>query len=301
MENSLKGKLGIVLSMLIFGTIGVVKRFIPLSSSFVAFIRAALGVLTLMLIMLLFRKRPDIRAIKGNIIILLSSGIVMGFNWVLLFEAYNYTSVASATLAYYMAPIFVMIFSPLLLGASITKKSIGCILVALFGMVLVSGVLDGGSVNPSGIILGLCAALLYATVIILNKRLKEIDAYDRTLVQLLSAGAVMLIYALLFGGFDFTSVGENNLLLVILLVLCIGIIHTGLAYALYFGSMQYASPNTIAILSYVDPALAVILSATLLCEPITPLTVIGAALILGASFVSEVDIKSLKIAFGKKK
>ncbi len=293
MKDRLKGRLAIVISMLIFGTIGVVKKFIPLASSFIAFIRAVLGVVTLLLVMLLIRKRPDIKAIKSNLIILVISGIVMGFNWVLLFEAYNYTSVASATLSYYLAPIFVIILSPVFLKERITLKKGICILTALFGMVLVSGVLDGGNVSPLGIILGVSAAVLYATVIILNKKLKAIDTYSKTTVQLFSAAVIMIPYTFLSGGFDFG--GINITPTVVLLVLCIGVVHTGLSYALYFESLSLNSPGTIAVLSYVDPAVAVILSATVLSEPITPFTIIGAILIIGASIVSEIDIDFKKL------
>ena len=214
------------------------------------------------------------------------SGAAIGVNWILLFEAYNYTSVATATLCYYRAPMFVILASPLVVGERLTARKLICVLAALLGMVFVSGVLEtgGGSSDLKGVLLGLGAAVLYASVVLMNKQLGDVPAYDRsTIVQLGSSAAVLLPYVLLtedVGALSFTPA-------TLALLMVVGIVHTGMAYALYFGSLMELKAQTAAILSYIDPVVAVLLSALLLKEHMSLLSGLGAVLVLGAAIVSE--------------
>ena len=276
-------QLSVVGAMAIFGTIGLFVKYIPLPSSVTAAVRGLVGGLVLLLFMLLRGKKPDGAAIKKNFWKLLISGGVMGFNWILLFEAYNYTSVATATLCYYLAPVFITLASPLVL------KKLICVFAALLGMVPVSGILSAGFrlSELTGAALGVGAAVLYACVILLNKKLRDISAMDRTLVQLFAAGVVLVPYVLATQ--DVTAMTLNTTGLVMLAV--VAVVHTGVSYVLYFGSLPHLSAQSAAILSYVDPVLAVLLSALVLHEPMTVLTVVGAVLILGAALVGEVDLK----------
>lgn len=281
-----KSRLALIGSMCIFGTIGILRKYIELPSSVIALVRGAVGVVFLLCLMGLTGKKPDRRAIRNNLGILILSGAFIGFNWILLFEAYCHTSVATATLSYYMAPILVVLASPLVLKEKLTGKRILCVVVALAGMVLVSGVLQAGFSGMSeltGVALGLGAAVLYASVILLNKKLGEMSAYDKTVVQLAAAAVVLLPYTLLTE--DFSALTIDALGLVLLLVA--GILHTGAAYALYFGSMKDLPAQTVALYSYIDPILAVVLSALLLREPMSLSGSIGAVMILGAAFFSE--------------
>lgn len=275
----------LTLSMVIFGTIGVFRRYIPLPSSLVAMTRGLIGMLFLLLVMLLRRGGMNRAAVRKRLGLLCLSGAAIGVNWILLFEAYNYTSVATATLCYYLAPMFVILVSPLVVGERLTAKKLICVLTALLGMVFVSGVLEsgGGSSDLKGVLLGLGAAVLYASVVLMNKQLGDVPAYDRTIVQLGSSAAVLLPYVLLtedMGALTFTP-GTIGLLLVV------GIVHTGIAYALYFGSLMQLKAQTAAILSYIDPVVAVLLSALVLREHMSLLSGLGAVLVLGAAVVSE--------------
>ena len=272
-------------SMVIFGTIGVVRRGVEAPSALIAMARGIVGVLFLYLFICLRGQRLDQSAIRRNLALLLCSGAAMGVNWILLFEAYNYTTVATATLCYYMAPSFIILASPLVLGEALTGRKLLCVGIALGGMVLVSGVLEAGfaAAELRGAALGLGAAGLYASVILMNKRLCGIGAYDRTIVQLLSAGLVMLPYLLLTGGFAGLRPSGGSLALLALICL----VHTGLAYALYFGSMDALPAHTLALFSYLDPVVAVLLSALLLRENVTVLTLLGAVLVLGSAVLGE--------------
>ncbi len=278
-------------AMGIFGTIGIFVRYIPLPSGIIALSRGVIGAVFLLLVMLCTRKGINKNAIRKNLPLLLLSGGCIGLNWVLLFESYRFTTVATATLCYYMAPLFVVIASPFLLKEKLTLKKCMCVFVALIGMVFVSGVLQtgiGSFAELRGVLLGLGAALLYASVVLMNTKIKNIGAYDKTVVQLAAAAAVMVPYCLIAErGASFEISATAWILLII-----IGVIHTGAAYAMYFGSMGSLPAQTTAIFSYTDPIIAVILSATVLKEPFTVYTAVGAVLVLGAALISELPEKN---------
>ena len=279
-------RLQLIASMLIFGTIGIFVRYIPLSSSIIALVRGIVGTVFL-LILTWIRKTPiSWSVVKENLLFLVLSGVAIGFNWILLFEAYRYTTVATATLCYYLAPVIVMLVSPIFLKEPLTLRKAVCIIVALCGMVLVSGVLGAdfsGSGDALGILFGLGAAVLYASAILMNKKLPEVPAFDKTIVQLGIAAIALLPYVL------FTQRGTEQPLtpLTIGLLIVVGIVHTGIAYALYFGSIKDISAQTAALFSYIDPVSAIFLSAIFLHEELTTAGVIGAVLVLGSTLFSE--------------
>ncbi len=280
-------KFNLILSMIIFGTIGIFVKYIPLGSGTIAWLRATIGFLFLLLVVLCKKSKISFKAIKKNFKFLIPSGIFLGVNWILLFESYHYTSVATATLCYYLAPTFIIIASPFVLKEKLTFKKIICATVSLVGMVFVSGVLNTGFkiTELVGVGFGVGAALLYATIVLLNKKTTDISSYDLTAFQLFMSSLVLLPYVLLTQDFGGVKIDIK----LVVLVIFIGIVHTGLAYMLYFGSVQKVKAQTAALFSYIDPVLAVILSAVLLKESINLLTILGAILILGASAVGELE------------
>ena len=347
MDNREQNRAGSMLmlasSMLIFGTIGIFRRYIPLSSGLLAFARGVIGTAFLVLFARLRKRgrmgktensaqaesaglerlektasdRPGRQGRKGETgsaeperrekaaeyeeryisILLVLSGALIGINWILLFEAYNYTTVATATLCYYMEPVIVILLSPLFFKERLTGKKLICTAAALAGMALVSGIFGtGGSIagaagaaglrgdNLRGILYGLGAAVLYASVVILNKRLRGVDPYRKTILQLGSAAVCLLPWLLMTGQFSEVEADARSLLL----LLVVGIVHTGIAYALYFGSTDGLRAQTIALFSYIDPVSALIFSVLLLHEPMTIAGMAGAVLILGAAFAGEV-------------
>ena len=272
--------------MAIFATIGIFRKFISLPSGTVAMARAVVGTIFLVVLMLIRGKKISFDSIKKNAIPLCLSGVFLGFNWILLFEAYNYTTVATATLCYYMAPVILILISPIAFKEKLTLPKLLCVAVAVGGMTLVSGTFSSneqGTDNIKGVFLGLCAALFYAAVVTCNKKLKDIEAFDRTTVQLGISAIVLVPYTFLLE--DFSGVTLNASTTILLIV--VGVIHTGVAYALYFGCMDKLNTQTVALYSYIDPVGAVLLSALLLKEPMGIPEIIGAVLVLGATLTSE--------------
>ena len=290
MKNEVtRARLSLIASMCIFGTIGLVRRYLPVPSGFLAMARGLLGALFLLALVHLRGNRLDRDAIRPMLSRLLLSGAMIGFNWILLFEAYRYTTVAIATLCYYMAPVFILITVPFVLHERLTLRKALCILAALLGMALVSGVSgSAGAVDWRGILCGLGAAVLYACVVIVNKFIRYVPAYDKTIVQIGTAGAVLIPYVLIVEGFSEVRFTPT----VVLMLLLAGLVHTGCAYALYFGSIDALSAQTLALLSYLDPVIAILLSALVLRERMTGAQAIGAILILCAAVVAELPERS---------
>jgi len=293
--NTNRAKGNMLAAMAIFGTVGIFVRHIPLPSATIAFFRGLMGMVFLLMLMAISHKKMDLSAIRKNLPILLLSGVGLGCNWILLFEAYRYTTVATATICYYLAPVFLVLVSPLL-GEKLTGRKVTLSTVALVGMVFVSGVLDGGISGGKGIALACGAAVLYASVVFMNKKIGPISAYDKTVVQLGTAAVVILPYCLLTRGFDMT--GMNGISFLVLAV--VGVVHTGLAYWMYFGSVKQIPSQTVAIFSYLDPVLAILLSAVLLGEPLGWQGILGAVLILGSALCSELPQEIFCRNFKKK-
>lgn len=278
--------------MLIFSTIGLFTKSIGMPSSLLASARGFIGVIFLGLFMLATRKKIAKNEIKQNALWLLLSGAAIGFNWIFLFESYKYTGIPTATLCYYLAPAIVVFVSPLILREKANGVKLLAATLALLGMVPISGILSGGVGNLRGIAFGIAAAVLYASVMLMNKKMKDISGYGRTVSQLLLAAVCVLPYALLTEDVSALRFDSNDLYL----TLIVGVVHTGIAYALYFSAMNSLPAQTTAVLSYIDPAAAVLISAAAAAvapsffgaESLTLTTAFGAVLILGSSLFAEV-------------
>ncbi len=288
MDSIKRAKLDLIIAVAAFGTIGIFIRYINLPSSVIALVRGVIGA-AFLLLLLYFRKTPFRWAvIQPHWKLLALSGVVISFNWITLFEAYRYTTVTTTTLCYYMAPVFVTLISPVLFHEKLTPIKLLCVLTALCGMVFVSGILQSGPPEPkdaTGILLALLSAVCYAGDVSLNKILGQVPAYERTLVQLAVAALVMVPYILLT--VDLSAMTVTPLAAFLLVV--VGIFHTGWCYSLFFGSMTYLPAQTVVLFSYIDPIVAILLSALLLKEPLGWNGIVGAVLVLGSTLVSELS------------
>ncbi|WP_143187630.1 DMT family transporter [Desulfosporosinus lacus] len=283
----MNGKFRIITAMLIFGSIGAFVKNINLSSSEIALLRGVIGSLFLICASFFLRQKLSFKSIRENIVILILSGSAVGFNWILLFQSYKYTTISNATLSYYFAPIVVIILAPFVLKERLTFAKLGCIISAMLGLFLIvslGGNNTSGTYNHIvGILYGLSAAVLYASVILMNKFIKNLAGFETTLVQLMVAVLVLSPYVIIKDQLDFSGMNSKS----IIFILILGIIHTGVAYYLYFTSIKELKGQTIAVLSYIDPISAVIIAAVFLGESMSFVQMIGGVLILGSTFFSE--------------
>ena len=285
MNEQVSAKIKLIVTMLLFGTIGVFVRNIALPSSVIAVVRGAIGSCFLLAVVFLRKSGLDLPAIKRNAGKLLLSGLCIGVNWILLFEAYRYTTVATATLCYYMQPVIVILGSALILGEKLSARKLICVFIAILGMVPVSGVLESlpTADEVTGILLALGAAALYGINIITNKTMKNLPSFDMTIFCLMIAGLTLLPYTFVMEDWGAMVWDMQSLLLLV----TVGILHTGVAYALYYSALKVLKAQTVAMYGYIDPIFAIVLSALLLGEPLTISTAVGGAMILGATYFSD--------------
>lgn len=267
-----------VLAMVIFGTLAPFVRNIGVSSGELALYRAVMGAGLIWIYLLAKGKNPFSGGLKREILLLLLSGGAMGVNWILLFQAYRYTSVSTATLCYYFAPVIVTALSPVLFRERLTRKQLFCFAMATLGLVLITGLEpSAGSANLTGILFGLGAAVFYAAVILLNKYIRSTAGIQRTFLQFLAAIVTLIPYVAATGGVTLSRLDGTGWLC----LLVVGILHTGITYCLYFSSLKEIPGQRTAILSYIDPLVAVLISVTVLREPMTWQQALGGGLILG--------------------
>jgi len=285
-----KSKGYLTASMLIFGSLGLFVRGIDLSSGQIALGRGVIGSLFILAVGLLSRKKLSWKAIRPNLILLISSGTAIGFNWIFLFEAYRYTTISNATLSYYFAPVFIMLAAPFLLKERATLKTVICITGAVVGMFLIIGVGGGpGKNHLLGIGFGLLAAVLYASDILMNKFIKGLAGLETTIMQLGTASLVLLPYILLTEKIQFTNIDNKSWIL----LLVVGVLHTGIGFVFYFSGIKNLTGQTIAVLCYIDPISAIIMSNLFFKEQLTAIQILGGILILGATSLKEFDYKKV--------
>ena len=287
MKESNRSRIMMAVSMAIFGTVGLFVRQINVSSGELALYRALMAAALIFVYLLVTRQKIPFAAIKKEIPLLLLSGVAMGFNWILLFQAYKFTTISVATLSYYFAPVIVTILCPIIFRERLTKKQIICFVMSTLGLVLITGIgdLNGSSSHFTGILFGLGAATLYATVVMLNKFIKNVEGIHRTFLQFLAAIAVLIPYVALTTGVNLGGVdGMGWICLPV-----VGFIHTGITYCMYFTSLRDIPGQKAAILSYIDPLVAVVVSVTILGESMSFVQIIGGLMILGFTLWNELS------------
>lgn len=278
-------RLMFISAMAIFGTLAPFVRNIGVSSAELSLYRALLAACLIGLFLLVTRRKLPVQNLKKELILLMCSGACMAVNWILLFEAYKYTTVAIATLSYYFAPVLVTVASSVLFREKLTRKQIFCFLMSTLGIVIITGItnLGGGSNNGLGIAFGLGAAVLYAGCILLNKSIRGVGGIERTFLQFLAAIVVMIPYVALTGGVTLGSMDMTGWIC----LLVVGLVHTGITYCMYFTAVEHIPGQAVAILSYIDPLVAVVIGVVLLGEPLTVSQMIGGAMILGFTLWNE--------------
>jgi len=287
MHTTKQARLSLILSMAAFGTLAPFVRNIAVTSGELALYRAALAALLIGIFLAVTGQRIPVRSLGKELYLLLLSGVAMGFNWILLFEAYKYTTVAISTLSYYFAPVIVTIVCPFLFHEKMTGKQILCFIMSTAGLALVVGITELGKVGNDilGVCFGLGAAVLYATVILLNKFIRGVTGIHRTFLQFLAAIAVLIPYVLLTGGIHLENLDLSGWTC----LLIVGFVHTGITYCLYFSSLKELPGQEAAILSYVDPLVAVIIGVLVLKEPLSWQQFVGGAMILGFTLWNELN------------
>ncbi len=275
----------ITTAMVIWGTIGLFVRQITIDSLAISFFRATIGSIFLILISIIIKDKIDKEILKENLLLLLISGVGMGINWTALFQAMRYTTIPLAILSYHTAPIFITLFSALILKEKIRPRNIFFLGLAVVGVLLVLDSDNGGeAINHTiGIMYGLFGAVLYGVVVVANKLIKDLSGFQRTLIQLLIVAIVLLPVVIISNSINFAAMDLKQWILIVTL----GVVHTGIAYLLYFPSLKDVKGSTIAILTYLDPIIAILSAFIILNESMTPIQALGGILIFAAAYFGD--------------
>ena len=275
-----------IASMVIFGTNGLIVANISLGSAEIVLMRTFLGSLFLLAIVLV-KRSFSFADLKADLIPATIGGAALGLNWVLLFSAYRSAGVGLSTLTYYCGPIIVLALSPVLFREKLTWNKLLAIAAVAVGMFCITGDIEPGSDVQTGILFGGGAALLYASLIVANKRVKRLSGLNCAMYELIVAFFVVLIYLLASNvKLPVVPAAED-----IVWVLVIGLVNTGLAYYLYFSSLQKLPGQTVALVCYIDPLTALLVSGAFLGEKLLGVQIAGAVLILGGACLGELKFK----------
>lgn len=275
-----------LIAVILYGTIGFFLHYVSAASEFVVMCRGLIGSIFILFIMFITKNLPDLKSIKDNLFMLILSGMSLGFNWIFLFAGYKY-AVAITSLLNYLAPMIVVLISAMYLKEKLTKKQLICTLLSLIGIILVSGLFDGQiSADIHCFIYGILAAIGFVAVVLCNKKIKNIKALDKTVVQLFFSFLTVLPYVLINHSIP-TSLDINSILIIVML----GVVHTGIAYILYFNSIDTLPVSEVAILGYIEPVMSILTGALIFNEKLTIFGAIGALLILLSAMFSELKTR----------
>ena len=282
-QNLAAERLKYMTAVVLYGTIGLFLRYVALPSEIAVLCRGVFGSAFIFACIKARHRKMNRAAIYENRFWLILSGVLLGLNWIFLFAAYVTTTVAIASLCNYMAPLIVIVLAPAVLHERLDKRKIPCVLAAFIGIVLVSGFWNGNFGRLSGVFMGLMAAACFVCIVICNRKMRGIDALEKSVIQLSVSAVVVLPYVLVKNAgasleWDMRSVA---------IILLLGIVHTGVAYIFYFSGMSTLPVQEVAILGYLEPVVSVLCSTVFLKEPMSAAGWIGAVLILGAAVISE--------------
>lgn len=271
-----------ILALLLFGSNGIVASFISMNSYEIVLLRTLLGSLLLLVIFLLSKGKFTFYKSKKHFLYLAVSGVAMGTSWMLLYEAYTRIGVSISSLLYYCGPVIVMVLSPLLFKEKLNIFKVSGFISVLCGVFLVNGNALSGDGDTFGILCGVLSAVMYAFMVIFNKKATSITGLENSMLQLIISFLTVAVFVGIKQGVIMDIPTESILPLLIL-----GFINTGIGCYFYFSSIGNLPVQSVAICGYLEPLSAVLFSVLILKEVMLPIQIIGAVLILGGAIFGE--------------
>lgn len=271
-----------IFALLLFGSNGIVASFIDLSSQSIVLLRTLIGSVLLITIFFISGGRLTFYKHKGQFLFLAVSGIAMGTSWMFLYEAYTRIGVSIASLLYYCGPVIVMALSPLLFKERLTANKVIGFIVVVVGVVFINGNAFDGKGDMFGVACGLLSAVMYAFMVICNKKAKDIVGLENSTLQLTIAFLTVAVYVGLTQGYAMQIAPTS-----VLPVFILGLLNTGIGCYFYFSSIGKLNVQTVAICGYLEPLSAVLFSVIFLKETMVPLQIVGATLIIGGAMIGE--------------
>lgn len=268
--------------LIIMGSNGVVVSFIKLTSIEVVLMRTIIGSLVMMIVCILHKEKFRCLRDKHDVIYLVGSGITLGAGWLFLFEGYRQVGVSISTLLYYCGPMLAMLVSPLFFKEKLSWQKILGAIIVFIGIILLNGKLVGDPSKVYGLFCGAMSAILYAMMVIFNKKVKNATGIENTTCQLVVSFFLVFLFMMFTGGIHIKIEGVGWLP-----VIWMGVINTGLSCFLYYSTIPKLPMSTVAICSYMDPVSAVIMASIFLKENLTILQIVGVVLVIGGAAFSQ--------------
>ena len=270
-----------ILGLLLFGSNGIVASYIDLSSYEIVLLRTLIGSLLLIAIFFLKKEQLTFFKHKKQFLFLFVSGAAMGTSWIFLYEAYSQIGVSISSLLYYCGPVIVMALSPLLFKEKMTVSKVVAFVAVLCGVFLINGSALGEG-NTFGIVCGIMSAVMYAFMVIFNKKAENITGLENAMMQLFISFLTVAVFVGIKQGYTI-HIDSSDIAPVFIL----GLLNTGIGCYLYFSSVGKLPVQTVAICGYLEPLSAVIFSVIILNEHMLLQQIIGAVLIIGGAVFVE--------------
>lgn len=271
-----------ILALLLFGSNGVVASYIGLTSYEIVLLRSLLGSILLIVVFFFTGHKLTVLQHKKDFCYIALSGIAMGADWLLLFEAFAQIGVSLGMLINYCGPVIVVALSPFLFKERISPQKLTSLITALIGVFLISGQAATEGANFWGLLCAGLSAVSYAAMVIFNKKSKQVTGMENSTLQLFFAFVTVSIFIGFKQCFYIEIAAEDWLP-----ILWIGLLNTGISCYLYFSSIGRLPVQTVAICGYLEPLSAVALAAVLLQESMTVTQLFGATMIIGGSVFGE--------------
>ncbi len=185
-------------------------------------------------------------------------------------------------LGYYCGPVFVMAASPLLFQERFTTQKTMSFLAVLIGIVFANSQAFYEPHTAFGIFCALMSAVVFALMIIFNKKAVEIKDLENPTIQLCGAFLSVFLFVIWKQGWQFSMVSSDIGPLIFL-----GLINTGVGGYLFFSTIGKIKVQTVAIVGYLEPLSAIVLSFVFLQETFQPLQILGAIFIIGGAIGAE--------------
>ncbi len=271
-----------IFALLLFGSNGIIASFIELGSLHIVFLRTFIGSLLLITLFFISGGKLSFYKYKRHFIFLIISGMAMGASWMFLYEAYARIGVSIASLLYYCGPVIVMALSPLLFKERLAPAKVFGFCTVLIGILMINGNIFEYRSDVRGIVYGLLSAVMYAFMVICNKKAKNIVGLENSVLQLTIAFLTVALFIVIKQEY-IIQISKTSMLPILIL----GILNTGIGCYFYFSSIGKIPVQTVAICGYLEPLSAVLFALLLLHEKMTPPQIIGAICIIGGAMISE--------------
>ena len=269
-----------IFGLILFGSNGVAASYIHLTSQQIVLLRTLLGFALLAVLYFATGHRLTVRQHKRDCAFLALSGVAMGADWMLLFEAYDQIGVSLGMIINYCGPILVIVTAPLFFQERLTwQKGLA---LAMMGACLISGQTAAAGGSLWGLVCAGLSAVTYAIMVISNKLSKHIVGMENALLQMGFALVTVVIFVVSRGGLAMDiPVGDWPF------ILWLGLLNTGVGCYCYFSTIGALPAHTVAICGYLEPISAVVFSMVILREVISPVQLVGILLILGGAVFGE--------------